>query len=116
MENSAQHGYKRNHSTETALSVVTDSIYKAMDEGKISILVLLDCSKCFDVISHSKLLDKLQLHGVENHWFHDYLQNHRQRVKITTKGGIKIMSRSLPNKTGVYQGGSIVLFAVFYFF
>ena len=56
---SAQHGYRRNHSTETALSVVTDSIYKAMDEGEITILVLLDCSKCFDVISHSKLLDKL---------------------------------------------------------
>ena len=54
---SAQHGYRRNHSTETALSVVTDVIYKAMDESEISILVLLDCSKSFDVISHSKLLE-----------------------------------------------------------
>ena len=112
---SAQHGYRRNHSTETALTVVTDSIYKAMDEGKISILVLLDCSKCFDVISHSKLLDKLLLYGVENHWFTDYLQNHRQQVKITTKDGIKLMSRLLPNRTGVYQGGSLscLLFSVF---
>ena len=112
---SAQHGYRRNHSTETALTVVTDSIYQAMDKGEITILVLLDCSKCFDVISHSKLLDKLLLYGVENHWFSDYLRNHRQQVKITTKDGIKVMSRSLPNQMGVYQGGSLscLLFSIF---
>ena len=57
-------------------------IYKAMEEDEITILVLLDCSKCFDVISHSKLLENLLLYGVENHWFADYLQNHRQQVKI----------------------------------
>ena len=94
---------------------MTDSIYKAMDEGKITILVLLDCSKCFDVISHSKLLDKLSMYGVENHWFTDYLQNHQQRVKIVTRDGTKIMSRSLPNTTGVYQGGSLscLLYSIF---
>ena len=112
---SAQHGYRRNHSTETALTVVTDSIYKAMDEGKITILVLLDCTKCFDVISHPKLLDKLSMYGVDNHWFNDYLQNHKQQVKIVTKDGTKIMSRSLPNTTGVYQGGSLscLLYSIF---
>ncbi|XP_043200922.1 uncharacterized protein LOC122369881 [Amphibalanus amphitrite] len=35
----AQHGYRRNRSTETALSVITDKVYRAMDSGEISILV-----------------------------------------------------------------------------
>ena len=56
-----QHGYRKLHSTETALSVITDRVLQAMDNGEISILVLLDLSKCFDVVSHPKLLEKLQL-------------------------------------------------------
>ena len=51
----SQHGYRKRHSTETALHAVTDHVLRSMDEGKISILVLLDLSKCFDVVPHAKL-------------------------------------------------------------
>ena len=81
-----QHGYRKNHSTETALTMVTDQAYRAMDDGKISILVLLDLSKCFDVISHAKLLEKFELYGVNIHWFQDYLKNHQQQVKFVSQG------------------------------
>ena len=71
LHSAEQHGYRKLHSTETALSglsdiitVINDRVLQAMDNGEISILVLLDLSKCFDVVSHPKLLEKLQLHGV----------------------------------------------------
>jgi len=45
-----QSGNKKMHSTETALLHVTDEMLKAMDERKITALVLLDMSKAFDSI------------------------------------------------------------------
>ena len=63
-----QQGYRKLHSTETALNVITDRVLQAMDNGEISILVLLDLSKCFDVVPHQKLLHKLNLYG-DTEWF-----------------------------------------------
>ena len=54
--------------TETALHIVTDLVMQSMDEGKIYIIgkiyknLILDLSKCFDVVPHTKLLEKLSLH------------------------------------------------------
>ena len=59
----AQHGYRRLHSCESALHVMTDDILRAMDRGEIALWVMVDLSKCFDMVSH-KLLDKLSLHEV----------------------------------------------------
>ena len=39
-----------------SLLPVTDDLIKAMDEKKISILVLMDMSKAFDSINHDMLL------------------------------------------------------------
>lgn len=50
--------------TETALLSVTDDLLKAMDEKKISILVLMDMSKAFDSINHDMLLFKIRSLGV----------------------------------------------------
>ena len=56
-----QHGFRKNHSTETALITVSDILLRAMDRGEVALLVLLDLSKCFDVVKHDKLLKKLSL-------------------------------------------------------
>ena len=53
---SSQHGFRPRHSTETALLSVTNRIFSNMDRGQVSLLCLLDLSKCFDVIPHSQLL------------------------------------------------------------
>ena len=55
-----QSGKRKNHSTETVLLSVTDDLLKAMDEKKISILVMMDMSKAFDSINHDMLLFKLR--------------------------------------------------------
>ena len=68
----SQHGFRPRH-IETALLSVTDSIQAATDRGEISLLCLIDLSKCFDVIDHELLLDKLTLHGVETPWFAAYM-------------------------------------------
>ena len=60
-----QHGFRPRHSTETALITISDHILSANDRGEISLLCLLDLSKCFDVIDHAKLLTKLQLYGID---------------------------------------------------
>ena len=48
--NASQHGFRAHHSAETALLCLTDKVYHAMDSGHVSLLVLLDLSKCFDAI------------------------------------------------------------------
>ena len=102
----AQHGYRKNFSTETALNVISDKALQAMDDGKVSILVLLDLSKMFDVVPHEKLLDKMALYGIDTTWFKHYLSGHTQQVQVKTNGN-SIMSRSKSNDMGIYQGGSL---------
>ena len=111
----AQHGFRPRHSTETALITVTDHILSATDRGEISLLCLLDLSKCFDVIDHSKLLTKLQLHGVDAGWFRSYLSNHTQSVSITDHTGRRCLSKPLQNNIGVFQGSSLgpLLYSIF---
>ena len=111
----AQHGYRKGYSTETALSVITEHVLTAMDSGQISVLVLLDLSKCFDVVPHQGLLNKLSMYGVDTEWFADYLSGHTQQIQIVGGSGVPMRSTVRPNSTGVYQGGSLscVLYTVF---
>lgn len=111
----SQHGYRAHHSTETALTEVTDKIMCGMDRGEISLLVLIDLSRCFDVIDHGVLLDKLKLYNIDTTWFENYLRGHTQQVKARDSDGNVKFSTSMPITTGVYQGTSLgpLLFSVF---
>lgn len=84
-----QSAYKANHSCETALIRVQNDILRAMDDGKVGILVLLDLSAAFDTINHAILLDRLQaelgLSGKALAWFKSYLQDRHQLVTIQGK-------------------------------
>ena len=89
-----QQGFRPRHSTETALLSISDQILSANDRGKISLLCLLDLSKCFDVIDHSKLWKKLQLYGIDITWFSAYLRDHTQSVSFTDNLGNSKQIRS----------------------
>ena len=54
-----------------------------MDRGDVTLLCMLDLSKCFDVIPHEALLSKLELYGVDTRWFGSYLANHFQKVYMS---------------------------------
>ena len=112
---SSQHGFRPRHSTETALTTISDHILSANDRGEISLLCLLDLSKCFDVIDHAKLLNKLRAYGIDISWFSAYLRDHTQSVSITDRSGSSKVSSKLPNNIGVFQGSALgpLLFSVF---
>ena len=112
---SSQHGFRPRHSIETALLSITNRIFSNMDRGHVSLLCLLDLSKCFDVIPHSQLLDKLQLYNIDPAWFSAYLSGHSQSVSISTPSGNRAVSRPLPNTMVVFQGSALgpLLFTIF---
>ena len=112
---SSQHGFRPRHSIETALLSVTNRIFSNMDRGHVSLLCLIDLSKCFDVIPHSQLLNKLQLYNIDPAWFSTYLSGHSQSVSISTPSGSREVSGPLPNTMGVFQGSALgpLLFTIF---
>ena len=78
-----------------------------MDRGEVSILVLIDLTKCFDVVPHKNLLQKLSLYGIDTKWFRSYLADHTQQVQIVNSDGTTALSKSKRNEVGVFQGGSL---------
>ena len=81
-----QSAYKPFHGTETALLRVNNDILSAMDDGKITALVLLDLSAAFDTVDHKILLSCLQyhlgIHDIALDWCKSYLLNRPQHVCI----------------------------------
>ena len=112
---SSQHGFRSSHSTETALITVSDHILSATDRQELTILCLLDLSKCFDVIDHSKLLSKLLSYSIDPTWFSSYLRGQTQSVCTADGRGNRLLSSPLPNPIGVFQGSSLgpLLFQIY---
>ena len=53
-------------------------ILKAADEGRFSLLILLDLSSAFDLVNHNilnKLYSKFGFEGLVLEWYKSYLNN-----------------------------------------
>ena len=80
-----QHGFLKNHSTETALISYLEHLYNIINLGKYSINLFIDFKKAFDTLNHNILLQKLELYGIRGPVFNlikSYLSNRGMRVKI----------------------------------
>ena len=79
-----QSGFRARHSTETAILKVLSDILTAADQGKVSILGLLDMSAAFDTVDHSILFDRLEtaygFSGTVLSWMRSFLTDRDQRV------------------------------------
>ena len=105
-----QHGFRPKLSTTTALTVVTDQIFKNMDNKRISLLTLCDLSKAFDSVSHPILIEKIKLAAVDAFWFEDYLKDRSQSVRLNNT-----VSTQTSTLYGVPQGSILgpILFNLF---
>ena len=80
---SSQFGFRRRYNTELAVTLFTDRIRLAMDQGKLTGAVFIDLQKAFDTVEHSVLLSKLPFYGVTGNelmWIENFLSGRFQYV------------------------------------
>ena len=107
-----QHGFRRAHSTTTALIDLLDHLTKCFDDPSILSTAILsyDLSSAFDTVRHSQLLRRLEEMNFP-HWFllwlQSYLSNRTASIRINSKSSSDFpINRGLP----LY---SLLLFSAF---
>ena len=108
-----QSAYRGMYSTETVMCSIVNDLTLHMDEGKCSIVLLLDASAAFDTVEHELLLEDLYNIGIRNsalELLKDYLKNRTFQVQIG-----KSFSRPKKLERGVPQGSVLgpVLFCIY---
>lgn len=85
-----QSGFRKGHSTATALINVLDYATSAIDVGCVTSLTLLDLSKAFDTVDIPRLITKLKHCGITGHilqWLSSYLVGRAQCTVVGTSIG-----------------------------
>ena len=114
-----QSAYRALHSTETALTHVSNDILLNMDNWKSTCLVLLDLSAAFNTLDHETLLNHLQnrsrITGLVLKWIKSYLSDRFQAVVLKNEEGVTAMSNVVKLSMGVPQGSVLgpLLFTLF---
>ena len=109
-----QSAYRAHHSTETAVLKVLSDILRAIDNGDLAMLTLLDLPAAFDTVDHATLLRRLELSygigGIVLNWFRSFLDDRTQYVRSGTS-----RSRRSSIRCGVPQGSilSAILFLLY---
>ena len=102
MLNDSSHAYRKGYSTTTTLLEITEKLYSAIDDNKISSVMTLDQSAAFDCVSFEILLRKLELYNLDKSalkWLRTYLYDRTQFVTIG-----RASSRMTKVSRGVPQG------------
>ena len=80
-----QHGFREKRSCETQLVMMIEDLARNVSAGNQTDIILLDFSKVFDKVSHSKLLWKLHQYGIRGKvlsWIQALLGNRSQQAVI----------------------------------
>ncbi|XP_059062773.1 uncharacterized protein LOC131855513 [Achroia grisella] len=109
----SQSGFRPSHSTTGALLNITEDIRQAMEDTKLTAIILLDFSSAFNSVDFDILLGALRAINISAsviEWFSSFLFGRQQCVK-TSEGS----SDWITLTAGVPQGGvlSPLLFSVF---
>ena len=108
-----QYGFRKGRSCEYALLTAQNTLLDSLNRNEISLLLLIDFSKAFDMVDHRILLKKLYHYGIRGNtfdWLKSYLHNRKQYVGIN---GISSTQKSL--EFGVPQGSILgpLLFVIY---
>ena len=101
LQSEFQSAYKQLHSCETLLLKLVNDILWAMENSKLSNLVMCDLSGAFDTVQHSILLSILERKfGITDEallWFQNYLADRQFKVSVNKEySDIKHLSYSVP--------------------
>ena len=97
-----QHGFRKGRFCESQLIITVNDLAKGIDDSSQIDAILLDFSKAFDKVSHSRLLLKLKHYGIRNStlsWVTNFLDGRTQDVVLDGQ----VSSESLVT-SGVPQG------------
>ena len=95
-----QFGFRKDHSTCSALMILIDKLTSELEKGNFVLGVFLDYSKAFDCINHTILLQKLHYYGIRGlalEWFKSYLSDRKQFVYFNnTKSNFRDVTCGVP--------------------
>jgi Reverse transcriptase (RNA-dependent DNA polymerase) len=97
--NKLQSGFRKLHSTGTALLKICEDIRCAIGKGEVTVLVLLDFSKAFDSVNHELLIAKLKSINCSDSvlkWFSAYLSVRQNKVVLPSGEATKQVKCSVP--------------------
>ena len=96
-----QFGFRKNHSTTHALSILVKKVTESITNKKPTLRIFLDLTKAFDTIDHNVFLAKLHrngIRGIELDWFRSYLYERSQQViwSNVLSSNINLITREVP--------------------
>ncbi len=108
-----QYGFRPGRSCEHALLSAQNHLAHNLSKNKISLLLLIDFSKAFDMVEYPILLNKLYHYGIRGialEWFRSYLHDREQFVSVN-----RAESAKTNIKYGVPQGSILgpLLFIIY---